>query len=148
MLDIYCSYFTVSTFKFRDAHKSNHSETLLRILIVRTVLFVLCLMSRMESNGEALKIHMSSSTAELLTTFHTFQVEERGQLEVKGKGRMTTYWLVGEAKESQDTDSGLELDLVMKPQHPPRHKDTKPPDMAPAPAMARYAWSNQKMIGC
>ena len=54
------------------------------------------MLHRMESNGEALKIHMSSSTAELLTTFHTFQVEERGQLEVKGKGRMTTFWLLGE----------------------------------------------------
>ena len=55
--------------------------------------------SRMESNGEALKIHMSSSTAALLETFETFQVEERGQLEVKGKGKMTTYWLLGETQE-------------------------------------------------
>ena len=57
--------------------------------------------SRMESNGEALKIHMSSTTAGLLETFETFQVEERGQLEVKGKGKMTTYWLLGETQEQR-----------------------------------------------
>ena len=52
--------------------------------------------SRMESNGEPFKIHMSSSTAKLLQTFLTFLIEERGELEIKGKGKMVTYWLLGE----------------------------------------------------
>ncbi|XP_070535597.1 atrial natriuretic peptide receptor 1-like isoform X2 [Ptychodera flava] len=39
--------------------------------------------SRMESNGEALRIHMSSSTKDVLDTFGTFQTELRGQVEMK-----------------------------------------------------------------
>ena len=54
----------------------------------------------MESNGEALKIHMSGSTAALLETFQTFHIQERGELEVKGKGKMRTYWLQGETQDS------------------------------------------------
>ena len=50
----------------------------------------------MESNGEALKIHLSGATAKLLQSYESFQLEERGELEVKGKGRMTTFWLLGE----------------------------------------------------
>ena len=38
--------------------------------------------SRMESNGEPFKIHMSSSTAKLLQSFLTFLIEERGELEI------------------------------------------------------------------
>lgn len=56
--------------------------------------------SRMESNGEALKIHLSSTTKELLDEFGTFQLEERGLLDVKGKGKMKTYWLLGEQENS------------------------------------------------
>lgn len=52
--------------------------------------------SRMESNGEALKIHMSHSTKQILDTFKTFDVEKRGYVSMKGKGEMMTYWLNGE----------------------------------------------------
>ena len=52
----------------------------------------------MESNGEALKIHLSGATAKLLQSYESFQLEERGELEVKGKGRMTTFWLLGESE--------------------------------------------------
>ncbi|XP_046396086.1 atrial natriuretic peptide receptor 1-like [Ischnura elegans] len=52
--------------------------------------------SRMESNGLPLKIHLSSSTKEVLDTFGTFKLELRGEVEMKGKGKMTTYWLTGE----------------------------------------------------
>ncbi|KAL1122567.1 hypothetical protein AAG570_002897 [Ranatra chinensis] len=54
--------------------------------------------SRMESNGEALKIHVSPYTKEVLDTFGTFELELRGEVEMKGKGKMTTYWLLGEKK--------------------------------------------------
>ncbi|CAL8248944.1 unnamed protein product [Lota lota] len=53
--------------------------------------------SRMESNGEALKIHVSSATREVLQEFSSFQLELRGDISVKGKGSMTTYWLLGES---------------------------------------------------
>jgi len=56
--------------------------------------------SRMESGGYALKIHMSESTYKVLDTLGGYQSECRGEREIKGKGRMTTYWLTG--KEGSD----------------------------------------------
>ncbi|XP_075937386.1 atrial natriuretic peptide receptor 1-like [Anarhichas minor] len=53
--------------------------------------------SRMESSGEALKIHVSAATRDVLLEFNCFQLEPRGDIEVKGKGKMTTYWLLGES---------------------------------------------------
>ncbi|XP_035891250.1 atrial natriuretic peptide receptor 1 isoform X2 [Anopheles stephensi] len=55
--------------------------------------------SRMESNGEALKIHVSHTTKTLLDTFGTFDLTERGLVPMKGKGEMLTYWLNGERSE-------------------------------------------------
>ncbi|XP_030644329.1 atrial natriuretic peptide receptor 1 [Chanos chanos] len=52
--------------------------------------------SRMESNGEALRIHVSEATRTVLEEFNYFQLELRGDVEMKGKGRMRTYWLLGE----------------------------------------------------
>ncbi|XP_072933230.1 atrial natriuretic peptide receptor 1-like [Epargyreus clarus] len=52
--------------------------------------------SRMESNGEALKIHVSPTTKALLDTFGTFHLECRGEVAMKGKGILVTYWLLGE----------------------------------------------------
>ncbi|XP_004619297.1 atrial natriuretic peptide receptor 1 [Sorex araneus] len=52
--------------------------------------------SRMESNGEALRIHLSSETKAVLEEFGGFDLELRGDVEMKGKGRVRTYWLLGE----------------------------------------------------
>ncbi|KAJ8335144.1 hypothetical protein SKAU_G00407830 [Synaphobranchus kaupii] len=52
--------------------------------------------SRMESNGEALKIHVSEATSSVLEEFNGFQLELRGEVEMKGKGKLRTYWLLGE----------------------------------------------------
>ncbi|XP_051922703.1 atrial natriuretic peptide receptor 1 [Hippocampus zosterae] len=52
--------------------------------------------SRMESTGEALKIHVSSATRDVLQESGRFQLELRGDVHMKGKGQMTTYWLLGE----------------------------------------------------
>ncbi|XP_059472834.1 atrial natriuretic peptide receptor 1 isoform X1 [Neocloeon triangulifer] len=51
--------------------------------------------SRMESSGLALRIHVSDATKQILSRFGTFQLELRGEVELKGKGRVTTYWLLG-----------------------------------------------------
>ncbi|RZF48575.1 hypothetical protein LSTR_LSTR011900 [Laodelphax striatellus] len=56
--------------------------------------------SRMESNGKALKIHVSPYTKDVLDTFGTFELELRGEVEMKGKGVMVTYWLLGERKQA------------------------------------------------
>ncbi|XP_077993897.1 atrial natriuretic peptide receptor 1-like [Glandiceps talaboti] len=57
--------------------------------------------SRMESNGEPLKIHISESTKVVLDTFGYFIIDLRGQVEMKGKGVQTTYWLSGENVSSK-----------------------------------------------
>ncbi|XP_046358939.2 atrial natriuretic peptide receptor 1-like [Haliotis rufescens] len=49
--------------------------------------------ARMESNGEALKIHMSDVTARILQEKESYNISRRGEIEVKGKGIQTTYWL-------------------------------------------------------
>ncbi|XP_057171362.1 atrial natriuretic peptide receptor 1 isoform X2 [Ursus arctos] len=56
--------------------------------------------SRMESNGEALKIHLSSETKAVLEEFGGFELELRGDIEMKGKGKVRTYWLLGERGSS------------------------------------------------
>ncbi|KAL4224613.1 Nitrogen permease regulator 2 [Mactra antiquata] len=49
--------------------------------------------SRMESTSESMKIQMSSTTMDLLRQYPVYEVEERGEMEIKGKGLMKTYWL-------------------------------------------------------
>jgi adenylate cyclase len=49
--------------------------------------------SRMESTGEAGKIQVAQETRELLTD--GFVLEERGVIEVRGKGQMRTWFLIG-----------------------------------------------------
>ncbi|XP_013165786.1 PREDICTED: soluble guanylate cyclase 88E isoform X2 [Papilio xuthus] len=49
--------------------------------------------SRMESTSEAMRIHISQTTQELLSP--SYKVVERGEIQVKGKGAMKTYWLDG-----------------------------------------------------
>ncbi|KAJ2948359.1 hypothetical protein O0L34_g7596 [Tuta absoluta] len=50
--------------------------------------------SRMESTGQPLRIHLSESTRALLDQWGTFVVERRGEVELKGRGRMLTHWLL------------------------------------------------------
>lgn len=47
--------------------------------------------SRMESTSEAMKVHISQYTKDLLGP--NYRVTERGVLDIKGKGSMKTYWL-------------------------------------------------------
>ncbi|XP_066843960.1 atrial natriuretic peptide receptor 1-like isoform X8 [Anser cygnoides] len=51
--------------------------------------------SRMESTSEALKIQCSSSAYQLLEQIGEYVLVCRGNLQVKGKGDMVTYWLEG-----------------------------------------------------
>ncbi|XP_055959262.1 atrial natriuretic peptide receptor 1 [Patella vulgata] len=51
--------------------------------------------SRMESCGEAMKIHISSETYIRLEKYIQFTLIPRGEINVKGKGNMATYWLEG-----------------------------------------------------
>lgn len=58
--------------------------------------------SRMESNGESGKIHCSADTYNLLSSNYSYYTFEcRGEIDVKGKGKMKTYWLL-EANNSNE----------------------------------------------
>ncbi|XP_076471523.1 soluble guanylate cyclase gcy-31-like [Babylonia areolata] len=54
--------------------------------------------SRMETSGEAMKIHISETTRQELIGY-PYAVQERGEVEVKGKGAMKTYWLLGHEED-------------------------------------------------
>ncbi|XP_054287526.1 uncharacterized protein LOC129003258 [Macrosteles quadrilineatus] len=49
--------------------------------------------SRMESTGEALKIHISLEMKKALDDVGGFRTEHRGYVDIKGKGVLDTYWL-------------------------------------------------------
>ncbi|KAL5017260.1 hypothetical protein ScPMuIL_006849 [Solemya velum] len=51
--------------------------------------------SRMESNGAAQRIHVSGYAKDALDKLGGYKLESRGEILVKGKGTMSTYWLLG-----------------------------------------------------
>ncbi|OQV13912.1 Atrial natriuretic peptide receptor 1 [Hypsibius exemplaris] len=54
--------------------------------------------SRMESTGEPMKIQTSENIKDLLDKIGGFVLEERGEIQVKGKGTMKTYWLLSQCE--------------------------------------------------
>ncbi|XP_039510812.1 guanylate cyclase soluble subunit beta-2-like [Pimephales promelas] len=62
--------------------------------------------SRMESHGLPDKIHISLSVYHALRN-KGYQMEERGEIEVKGKGRMQTYFLQRNLKVTESEIMGL-----------------------------------------
>ncbi|XP_060615158.2 uncharacterized protein [Anolis sagrei] len=61
--------------------------------------------SRMESTSLPQKIHISSATYLALLEDNAYEMEPRGEIEVKGKGKMQTYWLLGSKNHSVQNDS-------------------------------------------
>uniref|UniRef100_A0A1I7U4C6 Guanylate cyclase domain-containing protein n=1 Tax=Caenorhabditis tropicalis TaxID=1561998 RepID=A0A1I7U4C6_9PELO len=55
--------------------------------------------SRMESNGIPLRINCSDSSKQILDQLGGYQTEERGIVEMKGKGKQMTYFVRGEDSE-------------------------------------------------
>ncbi|XP_035432904.2 guanylate cyclase 32E isoform X2 [Spodoptera frugiperda] len=55
--------------------------------------------ARMESSGEPQRIHVSHDTYLLLKQHGGYHFKERGIVNIKGKGEMRTWWLVGEDHE-------------------------------------------------
>lgn len=51
--------------------------------------------ARMESTGSAWRIHVSPATKAKLEATGEFRLEYRGETEIRGKGRLPTYWLLG-----------------------------------------------------
>ncbi|KAK2850797.1 hypothetical protein Q5P01_007073 [Channa striata] len=61
--------------------------------------------SRMESTSLPQKIHTSSETYLALVKDNAYELQLRGEIEVKGKGKMNTYWLIGHKNYSVQNDS-------------------------------------------
>ncbi|KAM9475869.1 receptor-type guanylate cyclase gcy-4-like [Clarias gariepinus] len=61
--------------------------------------------SRMESTSLPQKIHASSATYLALMKDNAYELQLRGEIEVKGKGKMNTYWLIGNKNYSVQNDS-------------------------------------------
>ncbi|XP_043103645.1 uncharacterized protein LOC122350936 [Puntigrus tetrazona] len=61
--------------------------------------------SRMESTSLPQKIHASSATYLALMKDNAYELQLRGEIEVKGKGTMNTYWLIGHKNYSVQNDS-------------------------------------------
>ncbi|XP_070559958.1 uncharacterized protein [Ptychodera flava] len=51
--------------------------------------------ARMESYGQAGRIHISESTYDKLKEFGGYETKERGTIRIKDTGEMKTYWLLG-----------------------------------------------------
>ncbi len=50
--------------------------------------------SRMESVGEPMKIHITEATRDLICHTDRFKIVLRAEIEIKGKARMKTFWLL------------------------------------------------------
>ena len=59
--------------------------------------------SRMESTGEVNTVHCSEETAQLINTqsLNMFELQPRGEIAVKGKGTMRTYFVLGEKTQCE-----------------------------------------------
>jgi guanylate cyclase len=79
--------------------------------------------SRMESNGEPLKIHISLQCKEALDKLGGYIMEDRGLVNMKGKGEVRTFWLVGateQAVQKREVDLGDIPPLFCRPRRSPK----------------------------
>ncbi|XP_076451302.1 uncharacterized protein LOC143287242 [Babylonia areolata] len=64
--------------------------------------------SRMKTYSLSNRIHISSSTYQSLRKHAVYIMHERGRITVKGKGEMTTYWLIGRADRDNFTPGSFD----------------------------------------
>ncbi|CAB3242068.1 unnamed protein product [Arctia plantaginis] len=88
--------------------------------------------SRMESNGEPLKIHISPSCKQALDKIGGYVVEPRGTIPIKGKGQVQTYWLVSATEKAiqKRPVEGEERPLFRRPRRSPRLADSRHPSLS------------------
>ncbi|KAJ8722786.1 hypothetical protein PYW07_003966 [Mythimna separata] len=88
--------------------------------------------SRMESNGEPLKIHISPSCKQALDKIGGYVVEPRGTIPIKGKGQLQTYWLVSATEKAiqKRAVEGEERPLFRRPRRSPRLADSRHPSLS------------------
>lgn len=79
--------------------------------------------SRMESNGEPLKIHISPQCKDALEKIGGYVIEERGLVHMKGKGAVNTFWLIGateKAIQKREVDLTELPPLFCRPRRSPK----------------------------
>ncbi|XP_013182173.1 PREDICTED: guanylate cyclase 32E-like [Papilio xuthus] len=99
--------------------------------------------SRMESNGEPLRIHISPSCKLALDKIGGYLVEPRGTIPIKGKGQLQTYWLVGATEKAiqKRPVEGEERPLFRRPRRSPRLTDSRHPSLSELKNDAGWAMS-------
>lgn len=105
--------------------------------------------SRMESNGEPLKIHISPSCKQALDKIGGYIVEPRGTIPIKGKGQLQTYWLVSateKAIQKRPVD-GEEHPLFRRPRRSPRLTDSRHPSLSGVYGTVRQRLSSAARAG-
>ncbi|XP_033630928.1 guanylate cyclase 32E-like [Asterias rubens] len=92
--------------------------------------------SRMESNGQPLKIHSSAQCRDNLLKLDGYEIEERGLVAMKGKGELLTYWVVGQdpaykrtAPLEETLDSSEDFGNLLKQKSP--SQGTKTAELSP-----------------
>lgn len=65
--------------------------------------------SRMSEFGEANKIQIAESTADILKVSGKYNLVSRGKVPIKGKGEMVTYWLESHEDLHQQLEFIMEL---------------------------------------
>lgn len=104
--------------------------------------------SRMESNGEALKIHVSNTTKQILERFGTFDMTMRGFVSMKGKGEMMTFWLNGEKTDESPAPAYSEINHNLENGNVPQN-DAKPATKAIAvvpPLTPQNSFNSKKSV--
>ncbi|XP_060812514.1 soluble guanylate cyclase 88E [Bombus pascuorum] len=97
--------------------------------------------SRMEATSQAMQIHISESTRELLSP--SYKVKERGEIEVKGKGTMKTYWLEKREHRSSSTKG---ITIQEPPQWNTRNTEKRVSAGTPAAFTAATMYENQNCL--
>lgn len=73
----------------------SHLHGLFSYQIIKSLIKITRLVSyNIIITSSALRIHLSENTRLLLEQWGTFIVERRGEVELKGRGRMLTHWLL------------------------------------------------------
>uniref|UniRef100_A0A914QS99 Guanylate cyclase n=1 Tax=Panagrolaimus davidi TaxID=227884 RepID=A0A914QS99_9BILA len=94
--------------------------------------------SRMESNGQPGRIHISSTFNNLLNSLGGFVTELRGEVIIKGKGVMETYWLLSRI------DGALSYIPPVKPQTEKHLSPPSNPQYLKTPNSSKINHSTQK----
>uniref|UniRef100_A0A0N5AS03 Guanylate cyclase n=1 Tax=Syphacia muris TaxID=451379 RepID=A0A0N5AS03_9BILA len=89
--------------------------------------------SRMESNGKPGRIQLSNDANYLLTkVIGGFKTESRGEILIKGKGVMETFWLLSGNEQTEDSEPEANTAASQPPNSP---ANAASPNLSPSPSL-------------